>query len=252
MKNIIVGIYKITNTQNGKVYIGQSVDILRRWRKHLLNSQSAKSHEFNSPLHRAFKKYNISSFSFDIIEYCDKKSLNEKEKYWINFYNSRNKSFGYNIAEGGSNSHPVALSQDDVDIIKTLLNDTNISQLDISKKFNVTQRTISYINKGSIWFDENIKYPIRTRTSTNICPLCGRKMNKKSNICSQCRYIQLQNPKMPTREELKTQIREKQFSVVAKNYGVSTSTIRRWCKRLNLPHEKRQIEATPNNEWLLI
>lgn len=91
----MIGIYKITNTENGKCYIGQSRDIEARWKKHLSAYKSSPSWE----LYRAFKKYGISKFTFEIIEECKIEELNEREIYWISQYNSFNN--GYNMTLGG-------------------------------------------------------------------------------------------------------------------------------------------------------
>lgn len=91
----MVGIYKITNTINGKCYIGQSRDIYARWKKHLYAYKNSPDYK----LYRAFKKYGISKFIFEIIEECEIDKLNEREIYWISQYNSFNN--GYNMTLGG-------------------------------------------------------------------------------------------------------------------------------------------------------
>jgi group I intron endonuclease len=77
----VCGIYKIENKINGKKYIGQSIDIHRRWVDHRRDIKAR-----NYFLYQAFKKYGISNFSFEIIEECTEEELNEKEAYWIKFY----------------------------------------------------------------------------------------------------------------------------------------------------------------------
>lgn len=91
----MIGIYKITNTVNGKCYIGQSRDIEARWQKHLSAYKSSPDWE----LYRAFKKYGISKFTFEIVEECQINELNEREIYWIAQYDSFNN--GYNMTLGG-------------------------------------------------------------------------------------------------------------------------------------------------------
>ena len=91
----MIGIYKITNTTNGKCYIGQSRDIEARWAKHLSSYKSYPEWE----LYRAFKKYGIGAFSFEVIEECTIEELNEREIYWIAHFDSFNN--GYNMTLGG-------------------------------------------------------------------------------------------------------------------------------------------------------
>lgn len=87
------GIYKFENLINGKIYIGQSIDIERRYREH-------KSMNKDSTFMDAVKKYGFENFKFDIIEECDQSKLNEKEIFWIKYYNSKVPN-GYNRDNGG-------------------------------------------------------------------------------------------------------------------------------------------------------
>lgn len=96
-------IYRFKNQLNGKVYIGQTVKSLRkRVIQHLTNSRpTTKAHK--TYFHNALNKYGIENFSVDIIERCSsKEELDNREIYWIAYYNSTNKKFGYNIDSGGS------------------------------------------------------------------------------------------------------------------------------------------------------
>ena len=94
----MIGIYLIRNKINGHCYIGQSMDIARRWRSH---RNSAENNE-NSPLYRAMRKYGTKNFKIYEIDRCDYFSLPEREKYWISFYNTyKNKKNGYNQTPGG-------------------------------------------------------------------------------------------------------------------------------------------------------
>lgn len=97
------GIYCIKNVKNGKLYIGQAVDIEKRWYHHK-NRLNVGNHA-NVHLQRAWEKYGESSFDFIILqEFKDKDSetIDSMEEKWINFYNSRNGKFGYNIKVGGN------------------------------------------------------------------------------------------------------------------------------------------------------
>ena len=88
------GIYKITNSINNKCYVGQSIDIERRWRDHKKNYLSS-----NYPLYLAFKKYGLDNFTFEILEECNECELDQKEIYWIDYYHGY--SQGYNQTTGG-------------------------------------------------------------------------------------------------------------------------------------------------------
>lgn len=94
------GIYKIENLINHKIYIGQSIEIEKRLQKH-------KTIKDDLYIHRAISKYGVQNFSFEIIQECDRTLLDEKEQYWILFYNSLIPN-GYNMVPGGSNGTGLA------------------------------------------------------------------------------------------------------------------------------------------------
>lgn len=92
-------IYKVINDINQKIYIGQTVNSLAyRWGQHIKASYSQESKQL-SHFHLAIRKYGSDHFYPSIIEQCEDKELDEKEKYWINFYNSF--ELGYNSTTGG-------------------------------------------------------------------------------------------------------------------------------------------------------
>lgn len=93
-------IYKITNTINGKVYIGQTIQPLdKRWKQHKRN---IKGNEICT-IHRAIAKYGEENFTIQCLCECDKKDLNTLEKYYIAKYNSYKK--GYNETIGGNGGY---------------------------------------------------------------------------------------------------------------------------------------------------
>ncbi len=93
----ICGIYKITNTQTKECYIGQAVDVAKRWKDHAKCGLGIDTPAGNK-LYKAMKEYGLYSFSWELIEECPRDQLNEKEKTFIEIYSS--KTFGYNSAAG--------------------------------------------------------------------------------------------------------------------------------------------------------
>lgn len=91
----ICGIYKITNLINNKSYIGQSIDIEARMKKHRYSND-------DFVIHKAIHKYDWNNFTYEILEVCTPEQLNEREIYWINYYDTQR--IGYNMIPGGSNS----------------------------------------------------------------------------------------------------------------------------------------------------
>lgn len=93
------GIYCIENITTNKKYIGQSTDINDRWRKHISELNHNSHH--NDYLQKAWNKYGEDDFEFYILEYCNEDELDEKENYYINFYNTIDRKYGYNLKSGG-------------------------------------------------------------------------------------------------------------------------------------------------------
>lgn len=94
-------IYKITNTINNKLYIGKTIKTIQeRWNEHI---KKAKEHP-NRYLYDAINHYGIDNFTIEQIEECDNEILNEREIYWISYYNTyylSDNSKGYNMTLGG-------------------------------------------------------------------------------------------------------------------------------------------------------
>jgi group I intron endonuclease len=93
----ICGIYKITNPI-GCVYIGQSINITRRWNEYSKLNGCAK----NSRLINSLKKYGFESHRFEILHQCKQEELNDLEIYYINHYDSFNTDHGLNLHSGGN------------------------------------------------------------------------------------------------------------------------------------------------------
>lgn len=90
-------IYCITNTINNKKYIGQTVTSLsERYAKH---KYDAFSHQSTYAIHTAMRKYGFDAFKINQIEECSLSELDEREQYWIQYYDTYNK--GYNETRGG-------------------------------------------------------------------------------------------------------------------------------------------------------
>lgn len=75
------GVYMFINLENGKRYIGSSVDIYNRLHEHVYNLKNNCAH--NKHFQNAWNKYGEKSFSYCILEYCDKKFQFEREQYYI-------------------------------------------------------------------------------------------------------------------------------------------------------------------------
>ena len=100
----MTGIYLITNMVNGKVYVGQAVDIEDRWAKHkaALNG----GYHDNKHLQRAWNKYGADNFEFTILCECPREQLNTMEEYFIFCLDSYDSRVGYNNNYGGGSGRP--------------------------------------------------------------------------------------------------------------------------------------------------
>lgn len=89
------GIYMIKKKDTGQIYIGQSVNIERRWQEHISKGKD------KSYIDRAINKYGQDNFVLMIIEEVPKGKLNKREQYWIQYYNAYYDFNHYNLSLGG-------------------------------------------------------------------------------------------------------------------------------------------------------
>lgn len=88
------GIYRITNLKTNESYIGKSTNIKNRFKQHIRTAIGLDG-VARTKIHSAMKEYGIDNFSFEVLEKCTKENYSEREKYWINFYETN--VYGYNI-----------------------------------------------------------------------------------------------------------------------------------------------------------
>lgn len=94
------GIYMIEEHGTGRMYIGQAVNIGERWTEHVKAALGIGSTSYQiNKFYKAMHDKGPESFSFTVLELCDAKDLNAREKHWIEFYNAV--SFGFNSKVGG-------------------------------------------------------------------------------------------------------------------------------------------------------
>lgn len=93
----VCGIYKITNQITNECYIGQSVDIAKRWKDHAKCGLGIDTPAGNK-LYKAMQEQGIWNFSWELLEQCPREDLDKKEKTYIELYMSND--FGYNSQSG--------------------------------------------------------------------------------------------------------------------------------------------------------
>lgn len=138
----VCGIYIMINIINWKVYIGQSIDIYHRFKRHEEESKDLKRKGCDL-LNKSIRKYGIENFKLGILEKVDpsipgyREKLNKLEIYYISLFKSRNHQFGYNITPGGSG---FGSSQDHP---KSLLNEEQV--------FQIREMLLSGYNRGEAY-----------------------------------------------------------------------------------------------------
>lgn len=163
---MVKSIYIIKNKINDKVYVGQAINPHRRFIQHLCNGNRLLD---NYPIHLAINKYGKDNFYCEILE-SNVENYNEREKYWIKYYNSLSPN-GYNILPGGE-SNPVlkgenhprnTLTDQQVASIIEALMFSNKSQRNIAQEFGTTERILNSITKGEAHKQEGLEYPLRIK-----------------------------------------------------------------------------------------
>lgn len=125
------GIYSITNKLNGKRYIGQTYNFKYRWMRH--RSYLKHNTEHNAHLQNAWNKYGAENFEFEIIERCKFEQLDEREIYWINYYDSKNA--GYNFADGGLGCKGYKHTDEEIAKMRMIQNPEPIVMLDLNGEY---------------------------------------------------------------------------------------------------------------------
>lgn len=155
----MIGIYKIENLITHEVYIGQSNSIEKRWSTHKSRAADPK---FNTKLYNAIRQYGIENFSFTILRKCAMKYLNAYEQFYINHYNSI--EAGYNEVETINKGRKISQT-----LLKKIVADLKRNELkmkEIAAKHNVSYSTVNQINRGVMFYNPKINYPIRETSQT--------------------------------------------------------------------------------------
>ena len=247
-KNILSGIYKIT-FPNGKIYIGLSNNIRKRIWKH--NHDDYKLHRV---VGNAIHLYGDIT-EFEVLEEISPQNrdlMNEREKYWIEYYHSNDIQYGYNMTEGGDggtagkgvdNPHAAFNEQQLKEIFNLLYNKRELSMTEIANLYNVSKGTIKSINQGKSYTQSNIEYPIRTKEESNKALLTGTKSSSAKLNEEQLSQI-----------IILIQTSSLSFAAIARQFNISPSTIGLINKGLryhnnNLQYPLRNKEDIKNAQY---
>lgn len=258
----MVGIYKITNLVNGKSYIGQSINIQKRFNAHKSIAFNKNDPKYSYPLYRAIRKYGIENFSFEVLELCDSLELNDKEIYYIAKYKAHGKN-GYNLDDGGYDGHYIKLSDDLVSEIIIRLKTSLDNSDKIGEDFGVTGRTIRSINSGECCHRNSETYPIRpplytlnksgeTKETEYYCKECGKKIVTKDSYCIECGQKSQRKTDRPEPLELAQLVKENGFMATGRMFGVDGNSIKKWCEIYGMPRLKDELIDWYNNQLGII
>lgn len=170
-------IYKATNLIDGKVYIGQTIKTLHsRKAQHIRDAMDPKRR--NVHFHNAIHKYGVDSFIFEKIDTAEtQEELDSKERYWISFYRSNEREFGYNEDSGGKSGGAKS------ERTKRKIGDTTIAKWSDEE---TATKMMNGLRRGTeIW-----KEVSKSRRVLFVCPYCGKEMlltkweTKSKSACS--------------------------------------------------------------------
>ena len=242
-----IGIYKIENLINHKIYIGQSIHIEKRWQQHCQPSG-------NSVIAKAIQKYGKENFTFQILEECSEQELDRRELFYIQYYNSIVPN-GYNVTDYVNGQRHVYKFYDR-EILYQIIEDiknTDLSFQDIAIKYNLDISMIYYLNRGDYHTLEGLTYPLREvknfKKQYHYCVDCGQEISKGAIRCPACSHKAQQVCERPSRDVLKDMIRTMSFESIGRQYNVSGKAITKWCIAENLPSKKSDIKKYSDEMW---
>lgn len=245
----MIGIYKVIYLPESKVvYVSQSINIEGRFKQHKKYYNNPKELGYSSHFYRTLRKYGIDNFQFELIEECSVEELNDKEIYWIAYFDTFNNRCNSTI--GGQHMAARNLTDEEIRELKKDLAENKLSYNEMSHKFGVSNLFISQVNKGILYPDENVNI-IRILGVSNksercirpkikkYCELCGKEINVESRLCLDCYAKEkLRQNSNVSEEELINLLKENQrnFEKVGKQIGISRSAIKKRLKGKNLPY----------------
>lgn len=154
-------VYKIINKVNGKLYIGKTEKTLEiRWASHVKHYRN----KVNRRLYDSMNKHGIDNFSIELIESATcVEELNAREIFWISYYKTMDKEFGYNMTEGGTGGR---LSPEMYAMIGKKVSITNKGHLTSDE----TRKKISDAHKGMSPSQATRDKISQTHKRIGICP----------------------------------------------------------------------------------
>lgn len=243
-------IYRLTNSITQEIYIGQTKNNPSiRWANEFSSAFSESSTTYTTKLSKNIRQYGKDNFVCEVIEEVENDLLNEREQYWISYYNSFNN--GLNSTSGGStNKISSSFSWEIRQQIIADLQDNKLSQKEIAEKYGLCKNMVSQINTGFSWHDTNLSYPLRDfqikdfRKDEN-----GNTtwLKKKENL------YQLQKDYFEEHfEEILADIYSNSMCFAANKIGISDNGLRKWLDKKGIPCHIKEFRQWYASEKLHI
>lgn len=191
-------VYKATNLINNKVYIGQTHNAVEhRANQHWREAKSVKKK--NTYFHEAILKYGFENFLFEKIEEVDTdEQLDEREQYWIEFYNSTDAEYGYNLDSGGKFGKKSESTKQKIGLTtQEKLKDPGIKKL-----------MIEGLKKGTVSWQKICEEKRLDFT----CPVCGKVIRLTRHEYAKRKYCSGVCAAIDHREDLSRRIREANYT----------------------------------------
>lgn len=228
----IFSIYKITNIINNKIYIGKTSNVNKRWKQHIKISVTKEKKAYQY-LHKSINKYGIDNFRIEVLE----TNLNEfdafeKEKFWIQNFNSNDFNIGMNLTNGGEGASGLKWSEESRDKKRGKNNHNYGKPLsdDVKEKLSLSLSGENNGFYGKKHSKEIIDFLKNREISDDI----------KNMISENCRGENQWNAKFSNLDILKIRKqwdnKEKSQTELAKEYGVKPNTINQIVNRKRWTH----------------
>lgn len=278
---MIGGTYQIKNIINGKRYIGKSTNIKNRWQQHRSDLRAGRHH--NKQLQNEWNTYGEDNFLMELLFECsDNDTLNEKEKYYIEKFNTTNSEYGYNLTKGGDSYEIVEETREKLRGLGSKFSEEEVRQIklalyclmdrkEIQKQFNIKKGALEGIVSGSSFsyicpeLNDSIKHLIprlREERDATILELYDsgktttqivKELGLTSSIVEKTVYKNRETKQNDKYKEIYNEVvRLKQeegmnISQIAKKLNIGTSTVSRYLKGEVNPSKEKSYKKVKDD-----
>lgn len=228
-------IYIIQNLINKKLYVGKTKNANTRWRTHINIADGGKEKypQHYQYIHNSIKKYGKNNFEYQVIEELENEELlAEAEQFWIIFFRSWDREFGYNLTLGGEGAFGRQVSQNTRDKIRKNATGRKASSETrrkisdagkLRKNSPETREKISKSNKGRKMTEEQNKSNSERQIGKKMSSSTIEKMKKSAKHGEKSHKAKLTNEQASEMRKLFT-TGNYFIKDLVKLYGVSTTT----------------------------